>query len=73
MAKFDNLVTTHMNERLFQPERLAAIVALRRTFSGAYVSAGAKVWDGERQRSLPARAETRDLGAGLGHPAYAGG
>jgi hypothetical protein len=27
MAKLDNLVTTHMNERLFQPERLAIILS----------------------------------------------
>jgi site-specific DNA recombinase len=27
MAKLDNLVTTHMNERLFQPERLAVILS----------------------------------------------
>lgn len=27
MAKLDTLVTTHMNERLFQPERLAIILS----------------------------------------------
>ena len=47
-------------------------MALGRSF-GLECFDGAKVRGGVRQRSLPARAETRDLGAGLGHPAYAGG
>jgi hypothetical protein len=42
MAKLDTLVTTHMNERLFQPERLAMILsslALRRSEKADAVNA----------------------------------